>query len=202
MSNDPETDGYRSVSLDATISALAQDTASSSPRTISLRDPFDTISPDWSYGAYLAAVADQDVASGKIPTSAEMSVLFDDLMVSGSGSGATYQDDLGRSLSVSTALKSLLSSKKEPERTILHGIDGVVYAGEMLLVLGRPGSGCSTLLKTLAGFSEGYKSCSGDVKYNGVDVSAIKKRFRGEVIYNAEGKDPFAALGNKTDWCS
>lgn len=34
--------------------------------------------------------------------------------------------------------------------TTLYGIDGLVEKREMLLVLGRPGSGCSTLLKTLA----------------------------------------------------
>lgn len=34
---------------------------------------------------------------------------------------------------------------------ILHGIDGVLEAGEMLVVLGAPGSGCSTMLKALSG---------------------------------------------------
>jgi ABC-type multidrug transport system ATPase subunit len=57
----------------------------------------------------------------------------------------------------------------------------------MLLVLGRPGSGCSTLLKNLAGFSEGYIRVEGGVKYNGVDVDIIKHRFRADVAYNAEG---------------
>jgi ABC-type multidrug transport system ATPase subunit len=37
---------------------------------------------------------------------------------------------------------------------ILHGLEGLVNAGEMLLVLGPPGSGCSTLLKTIAGQTE------------------------------------------------
>jgi hypothetical protein len=39
---------------------------------------------------------------------------------------------------------------------ILDSIDGVVQQGEMLLVLGRPGSGCTTLLKSLTGKSRGF----------------------------------------------
>lgn len=34
--------------------------------------------------------------------------------------------------------------------TILDGINGIFRKGEMLLVLGKPGSGSSMLLKTLA----------------------------------------------------
>ena len=50
-------------------------------------------------------------------------------------------------------LQKILSTKKPLEKTILHGINGIVQEGEMLLVLGRPGSGCTTLLKTLSGLS-------------------------------------------------
>ena len=35
--------------------------------------------------------------------------------------------------------------------------------GEMLLVLGRPGSGCSTFLKTIALQTEGYESVEGKI---------------------------------------
>jgi ATP-binding cassette subfamily G (WHITE) protein 2 (PDR) len=48
---------------------------------------------------------------------------------------------------------------------ILKGIEAVVEPGEMLLVLGRPGSGCSTLLKTLAGQTHGFNVDSGS-KFN------------------------------------
>jgi hypothetical protein len=48
------------------------------------------------------------------------------------------------------------SSKSKSRVDILRSIDGIVDQGEMLLVLGRPGSGCTTLLKALAGESRGF----------------------------------------------
>jgi ABC-type multidrug transport system ATPase subunit len=42
-------------------------------------------------------------------------------------------------------------------------MDGVVKEGEMLLVLGKPGSGATTLLKTIAGETRGYASVSGGI---------------------------------------
>lgn len=77
---------------------------------------------------------------------------------------------------------------------ILHGIDGFVVEGEMLLALGRPGSGCTTLFKTLAGFTGTFHGCSGDVSYFGVDVEEAKMGFRGDLVYNAEGIFPSTAV--------
>lgn len=51
---------------------------------------------------------------------------------------------------------------------ILHGFDGLIRPGEMLLVLGRPGSGCSTLLKGLAGETQGFDvSSESEIRYRG-----------------------------------
>jgi len=151
-------------------------------------DPFDTNSPSWTFGAHLAASIESRDDTRKRPLSAEMSVLFNNLRVVGAGSGATYQESVGETARTPVKIvQRILSRRKDPEKMILHGVDGVVRAGEMLLVLGRPGCGCSTLLKNLAGFSEGYIRVEGDVKYNGVDVDIIKHCFRGDVAYNAEG---------------
>ncbi|THU84715.1 hypothetical protein K435DRAFT_806479 [Dendrothele bispora CBS 962.96] len=57
---------------------------------------------------------------------------------------------------------------------ILNGLEGVVKPGEMLheflffllpFVLGRPGSGCSSFLKTLANQTAEYHSVTGDASY-------------------------------------
>ncbi|GAA5812451.1 hypothetical protein MFLAVUS_005907 [Mucor flavus] len=70
--------------------------------------------------------------------------------------------------------------------TILKGNDGFCKAGEMLLVLGRPGSGCTTLLRVIANMRASYTRIDGDVKYGGIDAQEFAKHFRGEVCYNEE----------------
>lgn len=55
-----------------------------------------------------------------------------------------------------------------PEKTILNEFDGVLKSGELLVVLGRPGSGCSTLLKTLMGELRGLDvKPQSEINYNG-----------------------------------
>lgn len=50
----------------------------------------------------------------------------------------------------------------------------------MLLVLGRPGSGCSTFLKALGNQRAGYESIEGDVQYGGTDAERMAKQYRSE----------------------
>ncbi|KAH6623992.1 ABC-2 type transporter-domain-containing protein [Chaetomium sp. MPI-SDFR-AT-0129] len=71
-------------------------------------------------------------------------------------------------------------------RTLIHDFTGVVRHGEMMMVLGRPGSGCSTFLKVIANNRETYAAVEGDVSYSGIPAAEARKRYRGEVVYNAE----------------
>lgn len=57
----------------------------------------------------------------------------------------------------------------------------------MCLVLGCPGAGCSTFLKTIANQRDGYASVTGDVRYAGMDAAEMAKYYKGEVVYNEEG---------------
>lgn len=57
---------------------------------------------------------------------------------------------------------------------------GCVRPGEMLLVLGRPGSGCSTFLKTIGNQRSGYKSVEGDIFYGGTDADTMEDKYRSE----------------------
>ena len=61
-------------------------------------------------------------------------------------------------------------SRKPASRThILRHCEGLVRGGQMLLVLGRPGSGCSTLLRTLAGQTHGLHVENGSsINYQGI----------------------------------
>lgn len=87
-----------------------------------------------------------------------------------------------------------LASKHIQTRTLINDFTGCVRDGEMLLVLGRPGAGCSTFLKAIANNREGYVAVTGDVSYGGIDASKQKKLYRGEVVYNPEDDVHFAQL--------
>jgi len=58
----------------------------------------------------------------------------------------------------------------------------------MVLVLGAPGSGCTTFLKVVANERGTYANVTGDVRYAGISDSEMLKYYNGEVVYNQEGK--------------
>lgn len=79
-------------------------------------------------------------------------------------------------------------------RTLINDFSGVVRDGEMMLVLGRPGAGCSTFLKAIANNRGSYAAVKGDVSYGGIPAEKQKKMYRGEVAYNQEDDVHFANL--------
>lgn len=128
-------------------------------------------------------------------------VVFRNLTVKGVGLGATLQPTVGdiflglpRTIKTFFTRGAKAASGKPPVRELLSNFDGCVRPGEMLLVLGRPGSGCSTFLKAFCNQRDGYEAVEGDVTYGGTDASRMKKDFRGEVIYNPEDDLHYATL--------
>lgn len=65
---------------------------------------------------------------------------------------------------------------------------GALKPGEMCLVLGCPGAGCTTFLKTIANQRQEYGNVSGQVLYAGMDAAEMSKFYKGEVVYNEEGR--------------
>lgn len=76
--------------------------------------------------------------------------------------------------------------KKGKEFDILKDFRGVAKPGEMVLVLGRPGSGCTTFLRTITNQRIGYTGIEGDVSYGPFDAKTFEKHYRGEAVYNQE----------------
>ncbi|KAH0562043.1 hypothetical protein GP486_003252 [Trichoglossum hirsutum] len=112
---------------------------------------------------------------------------FKNLNVSGSGASLSLQQTVGSSLMTPFRPREFFKSSDGPERPILRRFDGVLKSGELLVVLGRPGSGCSTLLKTLSGELHGLKVDEKSViHYNGIPQETMLKSFKGEVVYNQE----------------
>ncbi|GAA5882789.1 hypothetical protein JCM16303_002456 [Sporobolomyces ruberrimus] len=83
---------------------------------------------------------------------------------------------------------------KASPRNLLQSFDGCLKPGELCLVLGRPGSGCTTFLKTIANQRGGYLGVKGDVNYGGISAEEMRKRYRGEVAYNQEDDVHHATL--------
>ena len=71
-------------------------------------------------------------------------------------------------------------------QTILHDFSGQVKPGEMLLVLGRPGSGCTSFLRSVANKRNEFLAVNGDVFYGNMGHAEAQK-YRGTILYNSEG---------------
>lgn len=56
----------------------------------------------------------------------------------------------------------------------------------MALVLGRPGSGSTTLLKTLTNYHAGYKAIEGQLHFDGHSHKDMVERYRGMCAYLPE----------------
>lgn len=62
------------------------------------------------------------------------------------------------------------------------------------MVLGRPGSGCTTLLKTLTNQRREYHAVKGDIYYDSLTPAQIAKHYRGDVQYCPEDDVHFPTL--------
>ncbi|PWY81726.1 hypothetical protein BO94DRAFT_587429 [Aspergillus sclerotioniger CBS 115572] len=122
-------------------------------------------------------------------------VAFRNLNVHGFGSPTDYQKDVLNSLLELGTLCRRLVGMKMQKIQILREFDGLVKSGEMVVVLGRPGSGCSTFLKTIAGEMNGIEMSEDSIlNYQGIPAKEMQKAFRGEAIYNAETDVHFPQL--------
>jgi ATP-binding cassette subfamily G (WHITE) protein 2 (PDR) len=96
--------------------------------------------------------------------------VFKNLKVSGTGSAINLQQTVGSLLMAPLRWREFF--EKGSEKIILNSFDGVLKTGEMLVVLGRPGSGCSTLLKTLTGELKSLSmSKESVIHYNGTFIA-------------------------------
>ena len=167
--------------------------------TVAKEDPrLDPTSKDFDHYRWAHMVLKTVHRSGiEIP---EQSVAFSDLCVSGSGAPLQYQQTVVTSLL--TPFRMLVDmlpgrgkSTKKSRRRILRNFDGVLNAGELLLVLGRPGSGCSTFLKTICGHLGGLTlEPSSRILFRGVDFEHMMRHYRGEISYNQEIDEHFPHL--------
>ncbi|RAH84934.1 pleiotropic drug resistance protein, ABC superfamily [Aspergillus japonicus CBS 114.51] len=113
----------------------------------------------------------------------ELGVTWQNLTVEVVAAEAAVKENLITQYNVPQLIKDFM--RKPPLKPILQDSHGCVKPGEMLLVLGRPGSGCTTLLKMLSNRREGYRSVSGDVFFGDMDPQQAAP-YRGQIVMNTE----------------
>lgn len=114
-------------------------------------------------------------------------VAFRNLSAHGYGAATDYQKSVGNVMLEVVGLARRLMGVGQQRIDILRSFDGLLKPGEMLVVLGPPGSGCSTFLKTIAGETHGFNVDKDSyINYQGISFEDMHKHFRGEAIYTAE----------------
>jgi ABC-type transport system involved in cytochrome c biogenesis ATPase subunit len=156
-------------------------------------DPFDVDDADWSLEKALLAAIEQADQRGDAPIIPRISLTFKNVEAYGDDARNVVQADAG-SLFADMFRFLFRPRRKRAEKEIIHGIDGFLDEGEMLLVSGGPGSGCTTFLKMLSGHREGYRRWGGHIRYSGIPLDDMLPRFRGSIIYNGEVDHHFSHL--------
>jgi ATP-binding cassette, subfamily G (WHITE), member 2, PDR len=148
--------------------------------------PLDPTGPEFDSRAWMTEFFRLQWQGAEAPVKT-LGVTFRNLGVSGHGSATGFQKTVGNIfLDIVPAFFKIMG-RKEDKVQILQNFDGLLQAGEMLCVLGPPGSGCSTLLKVLAGETHGLViGNDSQLNYKGITAKALATRYRGEASYNAE----------------
>ncbi|KAI9871192.1 MAG: hypothetical protein M1830_003216, partial [Pleopsidium flavum] len=123
--------------------------------------------------------------------SKRIGVIWENLTVSGIGGVKniikTFPDAFVSFFNVPETVMHIFGyGKKGREFDILKNFRGVAKPGEMVLVLGKPSSGCTTFLKVIANQRFGYTKVDGEVLYGPFDSKTFGQKYRGEAVYNQE----------------
>lgn len=140
----------------------------------------------WHMSEEFQAMKYRDEEGGEKPR--RLGITWKNLTVKGISSDATFNENV-----LSQFNPFGKGGKDVPMKTIIDNSFGCVKPGEMLLVLGRPGSGCTTLLNMLSNHRRGYAEVIGDVAFG--DMSSEEaKQYRGQIIMNTEEEIFFPTL--------
>lgn len=117
---------------------------------------------------------------------------FQDLSVFGYHTPADFQKTVAN---IWLALPGIVTRKLLPKSItsaqmrvdILHDFSGLIRPGEMCVVLGPPGSGCSTFLKTISGDRDGFEvDKKSYFNYHGITDTELHTAHRGDALYTAD----------------
>ncbi|KAK6454996.1 opaque-specific ABC transporter CDR3 [Scheffersomyces xylosifermentans] len=122
---------------------------------------------------------------------------YKNLRVYGDLAETDYQTTLSNAIPKWTGqfIRYLRKDNSNMHFDILKPMEGLIRPGEVTVVLGRPGAGCSTFLKTVSCHTYGFNVDKDSVlSYDGLTPEEIKNNLRGEVVYCAETETHFPHL--------
>ncbi|KAI2955912.1 hypothetical protein CBS147323_9436 [Aspergillus niger] len=140
----------------------------------------------WRMAPELLQIRERDEEGGEKPKM--LGVAWDNLTVKGVGGDATFNENV-----LSQLFPFHRRGKGSKTRTIIESSFGCVKPGEMLLVLGRPGAGCTTLLNILANNRLGYEEVTGHVSFGNMSAEEARQ-YRGQIVMNTEEEIFFPTL--------
>ncbi|TVY20600.1 ABC transporter CDR4 [Lachnellula arida] len=148
----------------------------------------DPLSGKFSYRAWVKTLVGLQSRDPERYPQRVAGVAYRNLSAYGFGESTDYQKTFGNyPLEAGSLFRRIIGKRQQTKIQILRDFDGLVRSGEMLVVLGRPGSGCSTLLKTISGETHGYfVDENTSINYQGIPMKQMHNDFRGECIYQAE----------------
>lgn len=164
-----------------------------SRKTKKQMDHFEVDDDDFDLNALLEYLQSKSDEQNIMSSSA--GVAFKDVVACGKDITADYAPTVYEmTLAALNFFPSLFKKDRTPHRDIIKGFAGVLEAGEMCLVLGRPGAGCSTFLKTLTGETGELTSYDGEFSYDGLTHKEMTEEFKSYIIYNPELDDHFPSI--------
>ncbi|RMD42340.1 hypothetical protein DV735_g2793, partial [Chaetothyriales sp. CBS 134920] len=161
--------------------------------------PFVSRAEDWElYEELRDTKAKQDESSFK---NQRLGVTWNNLTVKGVAANTAIHEDVLSQFNIPKLVAE--SRRATTDKTILDNVHGCVKPGEMLLVLGRPGAGCTTLLRLLSNQRNGYAKIEGDVRFGSLD-SKQAEPYRSSIVMNAEDEVfyPILTVGQTIDFAT
>lgn len=136
-------------------------------------------------------MADATMAEQQSDKDKRLCITWHNLTVKGIAIDTAVHENVGSQFNIAKHVKN---SRRTPQlQTIIDNTHGCVKPGEMLLVLGRPGSGCTSLLRILANRRLGYAEVTGQVMYGSMTADQAKQ-YRGQIVMNTEEELFFPSL--------
>ena len=170
---------------DNTSSLAASSTTIAEPSQFEKHTDKPTHSREWHLAGELRGLEQLEPNDDGQPRS--LGVSWTNLTVKGIHAGATFNEN------VLSQFNPFHKTVKGALNTIIESSHGCVKPGEMLLVLGRPGAGCTSLLNVLANNRRGYEEVSGDVKF-GTMSAEDAEAYSGHIVMNTEEEVFFPTL--------